>query len=273
MEAGDKDKYAIKSVEKAIKVVRTLLTNRIDEMMSVSEVAKRAAIDKSTCYRILVTLCEQGIVCQAPSGRYRVGIGLVQIGQTALIKVPFTALATDIMRKLSAATGESAYLFMYSNYSRICIAKHESPQLIRHYIPIGEPIPLYVGSSGKVLLAAMSNDQLNRYLKAIERVKLGPNTITSEIVLREEIRKIRLEGISISVKERSNDSASIGFPIRNANGAVVAALSIAGPAERFIRPNLTEWEIRVREAGSEMSQILGYDRNLVRERWVLEKLN
>lgn len=259
-------------MKKALGILNVMLSESGDEPLSVADIARKAGIDKSACHRILITMMDDGVISQSKSGSYKIGVGLLRIGQMSLTKVPMVSIANDLLGRLTERTGESSYLFVENRGERICIAKADSPQLIRHYVRFGASLPLYAGASGKVFLAAFSDEQLRDYLKGHKLEPIGPNAVTDPVRLKEELQVIRQRGVAWSYMERSSDAASVGAPVRNENGAVVGSISVAGPIQRMKSISDSDWEAMVKETSLELSTVLNYRPGKTAERWTLEHM-
>lgn len=267
-----KNQYIVNSIRKAFSVLNVMLLESGIEPLSVADIARKAGVDKSACHRILVTLMEDGIISQTKSGSYKIGVGLLRMGQMSFDKVPTIGVANDLLDDLTTRTGESSYLFVENGGERACVAKADSPQIIRHFIKYGASLPLYAGAAGKVLLAAYSEQQLDEYLDGHTLEKLGLEVITEPARLKEELSKIRRMGIAWSRRERSDDSASVAAPVRNEKGAVVACISVAGPDERIKSRSDSYWEDLIKDTCMKLSTAMNFQPGKVEEKWTLEHM-
>jgi IclR family pca regulon transcriptional regulator len=111
-------------------------------------------------------------------------------------------------------------------------------------IDVGSRAPAYAVSSGRVLLAALPDEELQDYLDHGSFEKLTPHTTVSKVKLREEIEETRARGWSIVDQELEIGLRSISVPIRHPDGEVLAALNVCCPSAR-ISPE----EIRTRILG------------------------
>ena len=260
--------YTIHSVVKAISVLRIMIST--NEPLTISQIANQAGIDRSVCHKILITLAEEGLISQSkPSNCYKLGIGLIQLCQLAINRIGVSQVVREILHRLMVETGETSYMFIEMGGSRVCIMKVESPQLIRHYIALGTPMPLYAGAGGKILLAAYSEEQLNDYINQQTLAALGPKSIINPDELRRELETIRINGIATSFLERSLDEASIAVPIRNARGYVIASVSVAGTAERFNDLRNADISASLKKAGADISSSFGFNPGIAESRWEL----
>ncbi len=130
------------------------------------------------------------------------GSWLVSLGRTAGAGLPLRDVARPVLEELVADTGESAQLYVAQGANRVCVESVESPNGLRTIVAVGQTLPLDRGSAGKIL--------------------------------RGDARALR-QGWAESVGEREAGVASVSAPIIDADGTVVAAVSVSGPIERTTR--------------------------------------
>ena len=131
--------------------------------------------------------------------------------------------ARPAMERLSQATGESVQLYVRRGDHRLCVAALESPHELRTIVPVGAPLPLDRGSAGKVL---------------------GDD---AEVLRR---------GWAESVAERAPGVASVSAPVVDAEGRVLAAVSVSGPIERTSRAPGRRYATAVMAAAREIEAAL-----------------
>jgi IclR family KDG regulon transcriptional repressor len=260
------DRYHVQGVQRAFKLLRILAASR--RPMSLAEIARESGLHKSVCHRLLVTMADEGAIDQVASdGKYRIGVGLFALGQAATGQMHLASAAASVVRDLMEKCGESVYLTVETNGGRLCIAKADSPHAIRHYIPLGEVLPLNAGAGGKVLLAAYTREEFDAYIATEKNLAQGPNVEHDPEALWEALGEVRRQNVAWSLQERTEDGASIGVPIRDHTGAVVASLTIAGPASRFTKEAKEQFYKHIVEAGDELSRRLGFVPGVVPARW------
>lgn len=241
----------LRTVDRALQVL--LQFDERHPEWSSSELAQALGLHRSIVYRILATLERRGFVTQTDHrGRFRLGLKLVELGNVVLAGMDPRQVAHPIMARLVQETGESAFLTVISGDESVCVDKIDSPQRIRVTLTVGGRYPLHAGASNKILLAYLPQETIDELIaRGLEPIT--PNTITDAERLREDLATIRKQGWAHSVGELTPGVAAIAVPLRDSNGAVVAALSIAGLASGFSEDRLPTLISMTRQAAEEIS--------------------
>jgi IclR family acetate operon transcriptional repressor len=100
----------------------------------------------------------------------------------------------------------------------------------------GMTIESYCTGLGKTLVAHQSETEVRRWLQRHDLPQRTPNTITDRDAFLAELEAIRQRGYGIDNGERSLSIRCVAVPIRDADGKVIAAISVAGPSERMPDP-------------------------------------
>jgi IclR family acetate operon transcriptional repressor len=145
--------------------------------------------------------------------------------------------------------GETVSLFVRRGDVRICLAQVQSHKPIRRVVPVGFTTSLHHGATGEVLLAGLSDRELNEYT---ENAQLSASEIAE---LRRKLDNIRLTGFSIASGSWIEDVSGIAAPIFEGN-EIIASLSVAGPTYRFTHALLEAWTQSVCDAASQISTVL-----------------
>jgi DNA-binding IclR family transcriptional regulator len=166
--------------------------------------------------------------------------------------------ARPIMTRLAHATGQTANLGILDNYQVVHIAVVAPDRPVRFWASIGKREDAYVSGLGKVLLTGLSDDQLDHYL-SLQRPALTPYTITDAEALRQELRLTAQRGWAIDRQESNRGVACVAAPVRDATGAIVAAISISGLQSEFEAGSMLEsFAAQVRAAADATSTRLGW---------------
>jgi DNA-binding IclR family transcriptional regulator len=121
---------------------------------------------------------------------------------------------------------------------------------------VGQSTPAHATSSGKVLLAHEPRVDLEELLGA-DLQRYTEHTITDKDVLARELDTVRQRGWASSVEEYERGLNALAAPIRDHDGTVVAAISMAGPSFRLTREDLASAAPRLLQAADEFGRRLG----------------
>lgn len=253
----------INSVERALDVLGCFSID-VPEL-GISEIAKLLGMYKSTIHRTLKTLEDRGFVIQnLQNQKYRLGFRLFDLGSAVISKLEVRDIALPVMNILSAQTKETVTLNVVENDERVCIEKVESIEAVRSFARVGRRNPLYLGASGKSLLAFLPKADIERIL-FVENLGL---TVLGRLVKQEELSSelelIRKQDFAFSSNERDSGSNSIAAPIRNHQGIVIAGIGISGPESRFREERLKVLTSAVIQAAKDISLRLGFKDTLDR---------
>ena len=197
-------------------------------------IARSTQLSKGTAFRLLSALgYRQLVVKQADSNRYMLGPGCLRLVHGVAEGFGWiTAIAKPELASLWQATGETITMHVRWGSDRVCIEELPSAHPIRYTAGVGVTAPIYVGSAGRVLLAALPQNELDAVLAGLTLAPVTERTITDATVLRKELDRVRRAGYAESEGERVIGSAAISVPVRGPEGMLVA-VSILGPASRL----------------------------------------
>jgi DNA-binding IclR family transcriptional regulator len=257
MATNHKDRYLINSILRASNILRYFLGEKTH--FKIGELARQLELDRSTTYRILLSLEKCGFVEKdGKKGEYSLGMTVFEIGNTYLRRMDFIQISKPIMTDLALKVQETVNLAVLSDTEIIYVDKVDSPRTLGVMSKIGKRAPVYCTALGKVLLAHQPKDELSRIIGEIKLKPFTKNTITSKKKLTEELKEIRKRGYALDRREREEDVECIGAPIRNHLGNVIAALSISGPQRKIGTPKGKQFIRDVVKAAALVSSKLGY---------------
>ena len=228
-----------------------------DGARTFTDIVDATGFTRSTVHRLIRALEAHGLLLNVGSDSvgYALGPRLLSLAASATRELPLKELAHPALERLSRTTGESAQLFVLDGDARLCVDVVESERELRTIVGVGASLPLTKGSAGKVLLAFGPPDL---------RERLGPTTDSPDR-LATQLLTTRRRGWADSVGEREAGVASVSAPVRGPGGAVVAAVSVSGPAQRLGRNRATTYAPPVLDAAREIERALGTERVPVTE--------
>lgn len=225
------EKSTHQSLRRAAAILRTF--DEAEPQLTVSEIARRHGLHKSTVSRILSTLADEGLVWQdTRSGRYSLGLGLVELAGVALGQIDVRAAAMSHIEHLADGVGETVTVSVLRGNEAVTVAQVASHHTVRHVSWIGRRSPLRTTAAGKVFLAArVASGQEWTSLGLPGAANMGNPDAAPEMI--SEMRLIQRRGFATEIDEFEPGGAGIAAPIQDASGSVVAALAIHGPSDRF----------------------------------------
>jgi DNA-binding IclR family transcriptional regulator len=257
MVANQRDRYLINSILRASKILRCFLGGKAH--YKISELALRLGLDRSTTYRLLLSLEKCGLVKKdEKTGEYSLGMTAFEIGNTYLMQMDFIQTSKPVMVELAAKFQETVHLAVLSGTEIVYVDKVDSPRTLGVMSKIGQRGPLHSTALGKVLLAFQPEVESSRMIKQIKLKPFTANTISSKTKLMDELKKVRRQGYGFDFRESEPDVECIAAPIRNHRGDIVAALSISGPQRKANTPREKEFVGSVVKAAALVSSRLGY---------------
>jgi len=226
------NRYAINSVLRAAAVLRCLAHE--NGGLRVGTIAQRLDLDRTTTFRLVVTLEECGLLERvADTKDFKLGVGVFEIGSAYLRTTDLHSVARPVMIDLARRVKESVHWAILSGDKAVCIDKIDSPRGFGTTSKIGGAVALNSGSVGKVLLAFQPEEHRERLLASMSLPRLTARTVTSADVLREEIAEIRRTGFCLSLGQGEPHMACAAAPIFDHDHRIIAGLSIGGSIQRF----------------------------------------
>jgi len=226
----DARKPALQSVGIALEVLEALA---VVPELSLSELARRVGVAKSTAHRTCSVLTDAGLLVRTDAGRYRLGLRLIELGHLAATRTSVGSHALPLLVDLRTALGETVQIGVPDGPDIVYVERVEGSRALRYHSENSRRSPVHRSSGGKVL-AAFVPGVLEARMKAGLRPFTG-YTIVVPDVLRSELDKIRTRGYARSVDETEIGMSSLAVPVRSSpNGPVVAAISMVGPTSRVV---------------------------------------
>lgn len=226
--------------------------------LSLSEVARRARLPVSTTHRLLETLRRRGYVQPVDDGLYRVGLRAFEVGMGFLRGQHLTEAARPVMVQLVDRLQETANLAVRDGDEAVYVLQVESDRMLRLFAQPGARHPLYCTGVGKVLLAWEPEGVVRGLLGSGPLVRFTPRTLTDPEAVLRELRGVRARGYAVDREEREEGVRCVAAPVRDAQGRVVAALSVSAPASRLPHPRIPEVAATVLSAAHQISRRLGF---------------
>jgi DNA-binding IclR family transcriptional regulator len=242
----------VAAVERALAVLDALSDGSPE--LGTNEIARRTGINASTVSRLLATLAGAGIVEHiSESGRYRLGVRLLQLGNAVLARFDLREVARPHLQQLVAATGETATLSAPSEREAVTVDFVQSASSVQSVARVGRPSVAHATATGKVLLAFGTAEPAPGPLTAYTK-----RTITDRRKLGAELDRVRRNGFAEAIGEREQHLNAIAAPVFGARGELAAIMGVQGPALRFSRDAMRAAVRPLLDRAAEVSATLGW---------------
>jgi len=193
--------------------------------MSLSEVAAAAGLARPTARRLLLTLEELGYV-RSTEGAFELTSKVLSLGIAYVGSLGLWGVARPHMEALVARTGESSSMAQLDGSDIVYMARVSVPKIIALRVEIGTRFPAAQTSQGKVLLAALSPEQVAETLAQPSRAGLPPYIGRAEAQLAAELTEVRARGWALADEELAPGVRSVAVPVRDRHGTVRAAMNV-----------------------------------------------
>jgi DNA-binding IclR family transcriptional regulator len=201
----------------------------VPEGLTPIALADRVGLPRSTCYRIVGALCQEGLMRLTPSGKLHIGAGL--IGIAAAGRRELRHEAGPYLKRLSLELHETVELVVLDGDEALFTDQYVPQRSLRVVAEVGDRFPLYCTACGKALLAKLPPAEAERLIPD----PLQPLTRFTKLdrrALLEELDVVRASGVAFDHQEHTLGVSAVGAAVRDAGGSM-AAITVAMPAARL----------------------------------------
>ncbi|WNQ12115.1 IclR family transcriptional regulator [Paenibacillus aurantius] len=241
-------KLTVRAVERALDIM-LCFTGATD--LSLTEIAARVGLHKSTVHRLLASLEGKGFVLRNPvSERYRLGYRIWELSANLSQSDDPAVVLLPEMEWLRDQLDETVSLYVRDGVERIRIQAVQSNQAVRRVAPVGVRLPLYVGASGKVLVA-FAGPEVGEQVMA----GAGWTAALQREAYAAQLEAVRELGYATSMEEREAGAAAVSAPIFDRDQQLVAALAVSGPSNRLTMEKMKEDAALIMQAAERMGKM------------------
>ncbi|MEV1295721.1 IclR family transcriptional regulator [Pseudonocardia sp. NPDC049635] len=241
-------------IEKAVRTLDALLP--VPAGLTPTEVAKAIGTNRSTAFRLLTSLELTGLLAREPAtGRYQLGIKLLQYGAAVRNSMSIVRIAEPTLMNLRDQTRQSVLLSIREQWGARCLFRLPGPEVDVLSWTTGEWLPMHMGAAPQALLSALSDTEIESYLDhTTDWHTLNGDRTADDI--RQGIAVIRERGWALNRETLTRGVASLGTVVRDAAGAVVCAISVAGLVHHYDGQELDRTAAAILRAAQEISSRL-----------------
>jgi IclR family KDG regulon transcriptional repressor len=260
----------MKLLVKTLNILNLFLDNTTE--MSLAELSELSGLNKSTVNRIVSTLVSYGYLNQKEKrGKYSLGFKFFDFTGIIKRKMKIRDIAIPHLMKLTQTVNESAILAIWTG-GRVAITETFHANHTLRVVPDeGTQISLHGSSLGKIILANLTEKELNGFFIGQNLRRYTSKTITNLETLKKQLSLIRQKGIAIDDEESFDNIRSIAAEIRGTENKIVGSVGIIGPSIRLTLDKVRECVAPLKRCSLEISRELGYKGEYEPEKLVVPK--
>jgi DNA-binding IclR family transcriptional regulator len=252
----DPTDYNVRAVERALQIMGCFDDEHPER--GISDIAQAVGLHKATAHRIVTTLVNYGYLERVEEGqKYRLGLELPSLGYKVLRRMDLRREAIPFMKQLVVEWDETCDLSIFDQGEVFYIEIVRGTRALTISAAVGQRLPAHATASGKLFLAYLPDDQVNKLLsKPMDA--FTEKTVTTAEGLRKQLEEIRRRGYAIDYEEFEHGVCAIAAPIFNRGGNIIAAIGGPSPMSRMTPDRVAQIAEAFKEAGKGISYRMGY---------------
>lgn len=243
------------SITRVLEIIEAVAAAK--DPLTPTALAEKLGIPKASAHRLVQTLESEGFLQFGLRGGLLPGGRLHATAVDILNSGRHKALRQAILRELSEDIGETCGLSVPDGLDMLYFDRVQTNWPLQINLPIGSHTPLWCTASGKLYLASLPNEQLERILPRLPIRQLARNTITDLSALRDDLARIREEDLATDSEEFIDGMVACAVPVRDGRGELSACLFSHAPVIRCSMAQLLAFVPRMRAAAKELESIVG----------------
>jgi IclR family transcriptional regulator, pca regulon regulatory protein len=220
---------SVRSLERGIAVIQVFSRER--PALTLSDVARLTGMTRATARRILLTLEKLGHV-RSDGRLFSLTPRVLSLGWAYLASLNLPELAMPLMEDLVERTKESCSMATLDPPDIVYVARVPTRRIMTVTLGVGARLPAHATSMGRVLLAALPDAELERFLELTPLERFTDNTITDPAALRDAVLETREQGWALVDQELELGLRSVAAPVTGPSRCAIAAVNVSAAAQR-----------------------------------------
>jgi DNA-binding IclR family transcriptional regulator len=255
--AGDTDPLTVRALARGLSILSLYDVDHRE--WTIDEIAARTGLLRMTAYRMVRTLeAAEFLVRDTTTNQYHLGPAAITMAYVAGDYSEFVEHARPFLEELLEKTGESVTLAVPVDGVPVCVSIINSARPFQRQVAPGRIIGDLASVHGKIFTAFATSERRAEVL-AQRRRKHTPHTVTDPEALARELERVAAEDVAFDEEGLYLSTCSIGSPVRDQLGHVVAALSVVMPAGRFGPKERDLCARSVKDVAASLSAYLGWN--------------
>lgn len=248
------ERYSVPALERGLRILA--LFDGVTPRLSLSDIAKRMDLSRSTVFRLIYTLEQSGFLSKVDERYYQLASGVLMLGFRYIAEQDIVGLARPILQRLRDATNASSHLGIREEREVIYLIREPSRNMLISNIGVGSRLPAHLTTVGRMLLAALPAEQVQQLYRSF---KFQDGDISTVSKLLEQLKADQKRGYVAAESAYGAGLVSVAAQVFDASGTVVAGINVSAP--EVVLPLAQARKRAVPEviaAAQELSTLLGY---------------
>jgi DNA-binding IclR family transcriptional regulator len=242
----------VQTLDKALILLKYI--SKANDPLPLADLINETHLNRTTAWRLLLTLEYHGFVerDQLTKG-YRLGYWATKLSLGTSRNDWLVRQARPSLERLAQETQETVMLSVPYNYGVVAIDQIDPPHHVRLVDYVHMVLPLHCTSNGKLMLASLSETELDNFLKhPMEKRTAWTNTDPEKLLA--EIETTRHRGFATSYLEFDESENGLSAPVYDMHENMIAFISLSGPSFRLSRELIDSYASLVIEMANEITK-------------------
>ncbi|MGB6535369.1 MAG: IclR family transcriptional regulator [Xanthobacteraceae bacterium] len=250
--------YLSPAVQRAARLLRHIAEG--DGATNMSRTARDLGINRTTLLRLIRTLEAERFIETRPQGNgWQIGVGLIGLTAQAFFSEDLVQISVPVLTQLAESLTLSAHLGVLDGRDVVYLVRRVPNHAFASNIRIGTRLPAYAANMGRIILANLPPERVDRLYSGIVLKAVTAQTAVTLVQLHTQIEADRAAGLAWSEGNYEAGISSVAAPIFDVTDSPVAALNVSGQTNDFVgavRRNRIAGNVQA--AAQEISQRLGW---------------
>ncbi|RYX88318.1 MAG: IclR family transcriptional regulator [Comamonadaceae bacterium] len=244
----------VEALAKGFAVLESFDTER--QRIDPSVAAKRTGITRAAARRHLLTLASLGYL-ESDGKYFWLTPKVLRLSGSYLATARLPRLLQPTLDRLALRIGEALAAVVLDGDEVVIIGLSGPTRLLAYGLHLGARLPAHATSTGRVLLANLSRNGLDAWLKGKELARLTPKTVVDPKTLRDVLEKARQDDFCVADEEHEMGVTAVAVPVRDLHGRAVTALNVVLTSRSDLTPDrLRELVFHLQEGARELRGLL-----------------
>ena len=224
--SGVDERYLVPALMRGLQALQVFSGER--QRLTLSELAAAIGLTRSSAYRLVYTLDHLGFLSyDATSRTYSLGAQVLQLGFSYLAARDLVAVAMPHLERLRDRTTWSAHLGELRGTEVVYIARVSTRRSVASIVQVGSRLPAHATAMGRILIAALGEDEIRARYRDTSLQTFTPNTIRTLPAMLAQAKLDAANGFVVQTSGYEAGVSSVAAPVRDINGHVIAAINIS----------------------------------------------